>query len=507
MIKIKTGSGIFRLALFFGSFGCSLITSAADDWAQFSRYQQDNVKVNQDTSKTCPKAVFIGNSITEGWVNEDPDFFTDQNFLGRGISGQTTYQMLVRFRDDVINLHPEIVVINGGTNDVAENNHIFNPQRTLGNIKSMAEIAEANGIKVILSSILPSKGFPWKDTVQNVAQKIILLNEITKEYADSVGYDFINYYPALVGDNGSLSSEFTSDGVHPNLKGYKVMESIALPVIEKNMTKEEVNKPVVIKLWKDDQPRFRNNLPQGAEKEENPDWITQVTDPELIVYPAEHPNGRVLVMCPGGGYYGLAIEHEGKALAPVLNENGITLAVLKYRMPNGNHEVPLEDVERSIDILKLHASEWGIDTKRIGIGGASAGGHLASTAAIKLSGKDNSPAFQMLLYPVITMQQSYTHPGSRELLLGPNPDDILVNKYSGELNVSTQTPPAFIAVSADDELVPVENSLLYVDSLRKKGIPVSLHLYPTGGHGWGFDPTFPYNQTWVNEMITWINKQ
>ena len=203
---------------------------AAEDWAQFSTYS----KQNQDViNHEKPKAVFMGNSITEGWAKFHPEFFAQNNFVGRGISGQTTYQMLLRFRDDVINLHPDFVVINGGTNDIAENNHSYNEDRTFGNIVSMTELAQANGIKVILTSLLPASGFYWRKTITDVPSKIQSLNNRIREYAQENNIPFINYYELMTRDNKSLNPDFTKDGVHPNLKGYAVMESLILPPLQK----------------------------------------------------------------------------------------------------------------------------------------------------------------------------------------------------------------------------------------------------------------------------------
>lgn len=265
------------------------------------------------------------------------------------------------------------------------------------------------------------------------------------------------------------------------------------------------NNPVTFNLWEKDSPKFESGLAADAEVVENPGWISLVTNPVLYVYPAEKPNGTAMLMCPGGGYYGVAIKHEGKDLAEILNDNGITLAVLKYRMPNGNYNVPSEDVIKALEILHQNASEWGIDPKRIGIGGASAGGHLASTVATHLEGMDFKPAFQFLLYPVITMDNSFTHQGSREALLGSDPSDELVKAYSNELQVSSDTPPTFIAVSANDNVVPVKNSIDYFNALKDNGVPVSLFIYPTGGHGWGYNPDFIHYKEWTAEMIHWFN--
>lgn len=204
------------------------VFAKGDDWAQFDKYKLDNDSIIKGRR---PKVVFMGNSITEGWMKEDPEFFIANNFVGRGISGQTSYQMLVRFREDVINLKPEIVVINAGTNDIAENNHPYNENITFGNLISMVELAQANGIKVILTSILPTDKFYWNPSETEIPNKINSLNSRIKNYADERGLPYADYYSKMVGDGGALKKEYSTDGVHPVLLGYKVMEQVIEPVI------------------------------------------------------------------------------------------------------------------------------------------------------------------------------------------------------------------------------------------------------------------------------------
>lgn len=263
--------------------------------------------------------------------------------------------------------------------------------------------------------------------------------------------------------------------------------------------------PVAINIWEDKSPQFENGLSPDAEIIENPGWISMVTEPVLYVYPAENPNGTTIVLCPGGGYAGVAIEHEGKAWSDMLNDNGITLAVLKYRMPNGNYNVPYEDAMRALEIIHLNADQWGVDPQKIGIAGASAGGHLASTVATHSIGNEYAPDFQVLLYPVITMDESFTHLGSRENLLGKNPPEDLVRNYCNELQVTDKTPSAFIAVSGDDTVVPVKNSIEYFNALNLNNVPAALFIYPTGGHGWGYNPQFIHNDAWTSELLHWLN--
>ncbi|MDE6422457.1 MAG: capsular biosynthesis protein, partial [Muribaculaceae bacterium] len=170
----------------------ALNSFAADDWANLGRYINDNKRVMARANKNDHLVVFLGNSITDGWPNSNKAFFDDNNFLGRGISGQTTYQFLVRFYSDVVNLQPEAVVINGGINDIAENNYEYDETRTFNNIKAMAEIADANGIKVILTSVLPSDRFGWRPLKTEIAPKVISLNNRIKALAKEKGYTYVD---------------------------------------------------------------------------------------------------------------------------------------------------------------------------------------------------------------------------------------------------------------------------------------------------------------------------
>lgn len=197
----------------------------AQDWAQFGRYatQNDNVAIK-------PKAVFMGDSITDGWASQDPDFFSSNNFLGRGISGQTTSHMLVRFRRDVIDHQPEYVVILAGTNDIARNNGVISHENILGNIISMCELAKANRIKPILCSILPAAGFGWRPEIKP-ADDILKLNALIKGYADSQKIPYVDYHTPLKDGRNGLPAVHAGDGVHPNLQCYKIMEEIVMKYI------------------------------------------------------------------------------------------------------------------------------------------------------------------------------------------------------------------------------------------------------------------------------------
>lgn len=203
-------------------------------WAGMSRYAQDNARV----AVTGAKVVFMGNSITEGWVDMRPEFFTANAFTGRGISGQTTSQMLLRFQQDVVALKPKVVVINAGINDIAENAGPYDIDATMGNIVSMVDIAKANKIKVILTTVLPAACIPWNAQVTDAPEKIILLNDRICDLASKRKLQLVDYFiPALDSDGKSFKSSLTYDGLHPNSAGYAVMEPMVLKAIRKHVKK------------------------------------------------------------------------------------------------------------------------------------------------------------------------------------------------------------------------------------------------------------------------------
>ena len=204
-----------------------------DQFANFKRYEQANKELPAPAKKE-KRVVFMGNSITEGWVKIHPEFFKENGYVGRGISGQTSYQFLLRFREDVINLKPKLVIINAGTNDIAENTGPYDIDITFGNIASMAEIAKANKIKVILTSVLPAAGFRWNKKITDAPDRIEALNVKIKEYAKANKIPYVDYYtPMVTGAERALNPDYSKDGVHPTLDGYIVMEALIKPVIDK----------------------------------------------------------------------------------------------------------------------------------------------------------------------------------------------------------------------------------------------------------------------------------
>ena len=221
------------LAIVCLSFSVGETYAQKHEFANYKRYATENAALAQPVKKE-KRVVFMGNSITEGWVRTHPDFFKTNGYIGRGISGPTSYQFLLRFREDVINLSPALVVINAGTNDVAENTGAYNEDYTFGNIASMAELAKANKIKVILTSVLPAAEFPWRREFKDAPQKIQSLNARIEAYAKANKIPFVNYYqPMVVGENKALNPQYTKDGVHPTGEGYDIMEALIKQAIEK----------------------------------------------------------------------------------------------------------------------------------------------------------------------------------------------------------------------------------------------------------------------------------
>lgn len=222
----------------------------------------------------------------------------------------------------------------------------------------------------------------------------------------------------------------------------------------------------------------------------------------LHIYKAPSNNsGVTVIMCPGGGYHHLALTHEGHDMAEWFVNQGINYVVLEYRLPKTSCDtLPMIDAHEALSYLDRNAKRYGINNKKIGIMGASAGGHLAS----QIANTDSLVAFQILLYPVISMNDSIGHGGSRVNLLGRNVTAEIKDRFSNEKLVGEWTPQAFIALSSDDKDVNPLNSITYYIELLNHDIPVEVHIYPDGGHGWGFKDSFKHKQEWLQNLSSWL---
>jgi len=271
----------------------------------------------------------------------------------------------------------------------------------------------------------------------------------------------------------------------------------------------------IVKLW----PKGTPGEVVSPKPEETFDGkrVRYVSEPTLTVYlPSKEQNtGVAVIICPGGGYGIEAMDHEGYDVADFLQSHGIAGIVLKYRLPYGHSELPLQDAQQAMRLVRFHAEEWQIDPTKVGIAGFSAGGHLASTLSTHFdSGKKDAvdpidrlssrPDFSILLYPVVTFKEEWGHMGSRENLIGKTNDWKIIERFCNELQVTNQTPPAFIALADDDTAVKPRNSIEYYLALKREGIPAELHIFKEGGHGFGMHKTGKAHDQWPLMVVEWM---
>lgn len=269
----------------------------------------------------------------------------------------------------------------------------------------------------------------------------------------------------------------------------------------------------VIPLWPEGVPGLRADA--ADEKLENTS-VTNVHRPTLTLFTPARPNGTAVIVCPGGGYNHLSIENEGSLIAQRFNAMGVTAFVLHYRLNEYGHPAPLRDVLRAVRLVRSRSAEFGLAANRLGVLGASAGGHLAACAGTlyddpagrtgaALDAVSARPDFLILLYPVITLQDGpFVHTGSRRYLLGPHPAPELIAHLSPDLQVTANTPPTFLAHGGDDKSVPVENSLRFYQALHRAGVPAELNIFPVGVHGFGMRQDVGEAATWPDRCEHWL---
>jgi len=290
------------------------------------------------------------------------------------------------------------------------------------------------------------------------------------------------------------------------------------------LTVNLLSQPKVVKLWPDGIPGAKSDSSYTEKITMSEGRIVRcerVITPDLTVYlpEPEKAGGAAVLICPGGGYGGLAFDHEGHAIARWLNDHGVAGIILKYRLPSDRimedkSTGPLQDAQEAMRVIRRHASAWKIDPGRTGVIGFSAGGHLASTLSTHYDEKvyqpkDNisaRPDFSLLIYPVVSFDEQVTHMGSRNNLIGPDPSEEKIKHFSNELRITGDTPPAFLVHSADDNAVPVMNSTGYFNGLKNNNIPCELHIFQKGGHGYGLASEGGTESSWPGLCMSWLKQ-
>ena len=221
------------------------------------------------------------------------------------------------------------------------------------------------------------------------------------------------------------------------------------------------------------------------------------------LYFPKKPNGQMVIVCPGGGYSIVSSYNEGVYVAEWLAERGITAAIVKYRLPNGHSEIPRNDADEALRVMKARADEFGVDPEKIGVSGTSAGGYLAGSVGVL---SENKPAFMILFYPVISADLDIRHKGTFVQLMGDkDANSPKAMAFSLEKHVDSTTPPTLLFHSDDDKVVPAVNSAIFYQRLKENGVKASLHIYPSGGHGWGINPKFRYYDDWQKSVLDWLS--
>ena len=291
------------------------------------------------------------------------------------------------------------------------------------------------------------------------------------------------------------------------------MAAIALPLSAKKTAKADpadTPRSWTQLLWEGEAPHPKIIAPDADGNIREPKEMGDTAKLHIYLPAPSKANGKAVVLCPGGGYEWLAIDNEGYGWIDFFNNEGIALIILQYRLPGGVWEIPVEDVQEAIRTVRRNAKEWNINPDAIGVGGSSAGGHLAATASTHFAIPVNAdpvscrPDFAILYYPVVSAKPEYSHGGTRRNLVGPNLTCEHEIGFSNELQVTPETPRTIILFSSDDELVHPFNGTRYYEALYNAGVPSSLHIYSEGRHGWGSQPNFKYRESMLKDLSSWL---
>ena len=462
-----------------------------------------------------PEVVLIGDSITHFWGGDPKasqangprswqSTFGQYRTLNLGFGWDRIQNVLWRLdHGELDGVHPRVIVLHIGTNNTSDtaNARQNTPAEIVEGIRAIIRRLRAKTpeARIIFMAVFPREQRPDHPRRRLISE----INSLLAELGDLPGITLLNIGPKLLQPDGTISPEIMADFCHPTEKGYQIWgEALAsllaasvapASAAAKNLTPEK------LALWPGQAPVGGG----GFEK----------ADASITLYRPAKANGAAAVICPGGGYGGLVTGPEGSGIAQWLNAHGIVGIVLEYRLPHGRAFVPLLDAQRAIRTVRANAKEWGCDPRRVGIIGFSAGGHLASTAATHFDAGNPAaadpieregcrPDFAVLVYPVITMSEK-THGGSKQNLLGASPSVEIVDLFSNEKQVTTQTPPTFLAHALDDKVVSPEQSRMFYEALQKQKIPSFFLELPSGNHGLnGYKG--PMWDAWQSAALKWL---
>lgn len=445
--------------------------------------------------------LFIGDSITHGWETGGKtvwdEYYAHRRPFNIGFSGDRTEHVLWRFQHgEVDGLRPKVAVVMIGTNNTGHRQD--KAEETSAGVAAILDELKQRmpDTKVLLLAIFP-RGDKPTDKLRLLNDQI---NERLKALSDNERVFFLSLDSVFLENDGTLPRVVMPDVLHPNSDGYRLWARAMEPTLKRLMgEKSTLPEPIVVPLWPDAVPGETTDEKESLQPDRGDQImrVTHVSTPTLAVYKApkqRRPVGAVLV-CPGGGYSILAYDLEGTEIAEWLNSIGMTAVVLKYRVPK-NREGAIQDAQRGLGLIRQHAKDWGIDPDRVGVLGFSAGGHLSARLSTHYSERLYTPIdaadalscrpdFTVLVYPAY---------------LG-TPDWDLVDG----IPVTSDTPPAFIVQTQDDRrLVP--SSLAYYGGLSQAGVPAELHLFPTGGHGYGMRPSVYPVSGWPKLCETWMKR-
>ncbi len=461
-----------------------------------------------------PEVVLIGDSITHFWGGEPkaPHVNGPQTWqatfgayrtLNLGFGWDRIQNVLWRLdHGELDGIHPRVVVLHIGTNNTSDTEHARKntPTEIVEGIHAIIQRvrAKAPEARIVLMKVFPREEKPDHPRRKQIGE----INRLMDAFANVPGITLLDIGPKLLQADGTLPREVMPDFCHPNDRGYQAWADALSPVLTSILGRRSPPPaPETLALWPE-------QAPQG-------DGSTEKSEARITVYRPAQPNGTAVVTCPGGGYGGLVTGPEGTWIAQWLNAHGAAGVVLEYRLPRGRAFVPVLDAHRALRLTRAHAKEWGCDAQKIGIMGFSAGGHLAATADTMFdSGNPGAsdpverfscrPDFAILVYPVISMGD-YAHGGSKQNLLGTAPSPALADLFSTQKQVTSSTPPTYLAHAVNDRAVPIENSRLFYQALERQHVPARYLELPSGDHGLnGYQG--PMWDAWQTGSLEWLRE-